>query len=73
MTGKDLKVLQLLSEGVGKVTNLEDAGPGSLELVIPQTPEVLLAPGDHCLPEIFLLPVEDSLVSVMAEGNCVQN
>ena len=73
VTGKDLEVLQFLPEGVGKVTNLEDAGPGSLKLVIPETPGVLLPPCDHCLPEALLLPVQHSLVSVMAEGHCVEN
>ena len=73
MTGKDLEVLQLLPESVGKVTNLEDAGPGPLKLVVPQTPEVLLPPGDHGLPEVLLLSVEHRLMSVMAQGNGIQN
>ena len=73
MTRKNLEVLQFLTERVRKVTDLEDAGPGPLKLVIPQTPEVLLPPRDHRLPEVLLLPVQDGLVCVMAEGNCVQN
>ena len=73
MTGKDLEVLQLLPESVGKVTNLEDPGPGPLELVISQTPEVLLPPGDHGLPEVLLLSVQHCLVRVMAQRNRVQN
>ena len=73
MVGQHLQVLQLLPERVGEVADLEDAGPGPLELCVAEAAEVLLAPGHHHLLEVLLLGVEHRLVRVVAHGHRVQD
>ena len=73
MVGQHLQVLQLLPERVGEVADLEDAGPGPLELRVAEAAEVLLAPGHHHLLQVLLLGVEHGLVRVVAHSHRVQH